>query len=126
VSMECAPAMYHSIKAGKPVEVEERDSIADALLGGIDLENRYTFRMVQEYVDELILVSEQQIAEGMFFAFDTHRLVVEGAAAVGISALLFKKVSDLGQNVVVVLSGGNVAPSILTGIAAERYARVEQ
>jgi threonine dehydratase len=126
VSMDCAPAMYHSIKAGKPVEVEERDSIADALLGGIDLDNRYTFRMVQEYVDELILVSEQQIAEGMFFALDTHRLVVEGAGAVGISALLFKKVPDLGQNVVVVLSGGNVAPSVLTGIAAERYAGVEQ
>jgi threonine dehydratase len=121
VSMDCGPAMYHSIKAGKPVEVEERDSIADALLGGIDLKNRYTFRMVQEYVDELILVSEQQIAEGMFFALDKHRLVVEGAGAVGISALLFKRVSDLGQTVVVVLSGGNADPSMLIEIASKRY-----
>ena len=123
VSMDCGPAMYHSIRAGKPVEVEERDSIADALLGGIGLYNRYTFRMVQEYVDELMLVSEDEIAEGMFFALDKHRLVVEGAAAVGISALLHDKVSDLGENVVVVLSGGNVNISLLTDIAGERYNR---
>lgn len=122
ISMECAPAMYRSLKAGKPVEVEEKDSLADALLGGIGLDNKYTFPMVRDYVDDLILVSEQEIAEGMFFALDNHRLVVEGAAAVGISALLFEKASGLGENVVVVLSGGNVDVSLLMGIATERYA----
>ena len=122
VSMECAPAMYQSLKAGKPVEVEEKDSLADALLRGIGLDNKYTFPMVRGYVDDLILVSEQEIAEGMFFALDNHRLVVEGAAAVGISALLFEKASGLGENVVVVLSAGNVDVSLLMGIATERYA----
>lgn len=122
VSMDCAPAMYHSLKAGKPVEVEEKDSLADALLGGIGLDNKYTFPMVQDYVDDLILVSEQEIADGMFFALDKHRLVIEGAAAVGISAILYDKVSALGENVVVVLSGSNVNVSLLTSIATERYA----
>ena len=121
VSMDRGPAMYHSIKVGQPIEIEERDSIADALLGGIGLDNRYTFRLVQEYVDELILVSEDEIAEGIFFAFDKHRLIVEGAGAVGISALRFKKAANLGQNIVVVLSGGNVDISLLTNIAMERY-----
>ena len=122
VSMDCAPAMYHSLKAGKPVEVEEKDSLADALLGGIGLDNKYTFPMVRDYVDDLILVSEQEIADGMFFALDKHRLVIEGAAAVGISAILYDKVSALGENVVVVLSGSNVNVSLLTSIATERYA----
>jgi threonine dehydratase len=123
VSMDRGPAMYHSIRAGKPIEIEEKDSIADALLGGIGLDNQYTFRIVQEYVDELILVSEDEIAEGMFFLFDKHRLVVEGAGAVGVSALLFKKASNLGQNIVIVLSGGNVDISLLTSFAVERLNR---
>jgi len=127
VSMDCAPAMYHSVRAGKPVEIEEKDSLADALLGGIGLDNQYTFSMVRDYVDDLILVSEEQIADGMFFALDKHRLVIEGAAAVGISAILCDKLSGLeGNNVVVVLSGGNVDVPLLTGIAMERYGKRNQ
>jgi threonine dehydratase len=111
------------VRTGKPVEIEEKDSIADALLGGIGLENRCTFRMVREYVDELVLVSEDEIAEGMFFVFDKHHLMVEGAAAVGISALLFEKASNLGQNIVVVLSGGNVKLYFVTEIVSQRYTK---
>jgi len=127
VSMDCAPAMYQSLKAGKPVEVEEKDSLADALLGGISLDNQYSFRMVQECVDDLILVSEEEIAEGMFFVFDRHHLVTEGAAVVGISAILSDKLSgSKGNNVVVLLSGGNVDIQLLTGIAMERYGKRNQ
>ncbi|MBS1253041.1 MAG: L-threonine ammonia-lyase [Anaerolineales bacterium] len=57
VSMDRAPVMYHSLRAGKPVEMEEEDTLADALLGGIGLNNQYTFRMIQEYVDDVILVT---------------------------------------------------------------------
>jgi threonine dehydratase len=122
VSMDCAPAMYHSIQAGKPVETEEKDSLADALLGGIGLNNQHTFPMVRDLVDDIILVSEEEIADGMFFAFDTHHLAVEGAGAIGISALLSKKLlTDLGENVVVLLSGGNVDASLLTQIASRHY-----
>lgn len=122
VSMEVAPAMYHSIEAGKPVEIEEKDSLADALLGGIGLDNRYTFPMVRDYVDDLVLVSEAEIAEGMFFALDQHRLMVEGSGAVGISALLNDRVKPLGKRVAAVVSGGNVDPALLIRIASERYA----
>ncbi len=123
VSMECGPAMYHSLKAGRPVEVEEKDSLADALLGGIGLENEYTFPMVREYVDELVLVSEEEIAEGMLFALDRHRLTVEGAGAVGISAILSSKVPKMGTHVAVILSGSNVDPALLTAIAFKRYGK---
>ena len=91
VSPEVAPAMYRSLKAGHPIEIEEKDSIADALLGGIGLDNQYSFRMVQEYVDDVILLSEEEIAEGMAFALAKDRLIVEGAGAVGIAALLTGK-----------------------------------
>ena len=122
VSMDCAPAMYHSIKAGKPIEIEEKNSLADALLGGIGMDNQFTFSMVQSLVDDIILVSEEEIAKGMFFAFDTHHLVIEGAGAVGISAILSKKLIPVfGETIVVLLSGGNVDACLLAQIASTHY-----
>lgn len=117
VSMERAPIMYHSLRAGIPIEIEEEDTIADALAGGIGLDNQYTFRMVQEYVDDTILVSEEEIAEAMAFALEKHHLVVEGAGAVGIAALLHRKVKEVGRNVAVVVSGSNVDIPLLLKIA---------
>ncbi len=107
LSPERAPAMYRSLQAGVPIEIEEKDSIADALLGGIGLDNQYTFRMVQEYVDDVVLVSEEEIAEGMAFALDKQHLVVEGAGGLGIAALLARKVKGIGDTIAVVVSGGN-------------------
>lgn len=119
VSMERAPVMYYSLKAGKPIEMEEKKTIAQALAGGIGLDNRYTFRMVQEYVDDVVLVSEEAIAEAMAFALETHHLVVEGAGAVGIAALLHRRVREVGRNVAVVVSGSNVEIPLLLKIAQE-------
>jgi threonine dehydratase len=116
VSMDCAPAMYRSLEAGKPVEIEEKDSLADALLGGIGLDNRFTFQMVRDYVDRIILVSESEIAEAMLFCLDRQRLVVEGAGAVGVSAVLTGKISEPGSKTVIVLSGGNVDAATLVRI----------
>ena len=118
VSMAAAPAMHASLRAGRPVEIEEKDSLADALLGGIGLENRYTFEMVQRLVDDVVLVSEEEIAAGMRFALKQEKLVVEGAAAVGIAALIGKKITLSGSHTAVVLSGGNADISELTRIAA--------
>jgi len=117
VSMERAPVMYHSLQAGSPIRMEQEESLADALVGGIGLENRYSFRMVQELVDDFVLVSEEEIAEAMAFALERHHLVVEGAGAVGIAALLHEKVKDLGQHVAVVISGGNVDIPLLMRVA---------
>lgn len=120
ISMEVAPAMIRSLEAGKPVEIPEKDSLADALLGGIGLDNIHTFPMTRDTIDQTGLVSEQEIAEGMFHAFDQHRLVVEGSGAVGISAILAGQIEARGP-VVVVVSGGNASPDVLAGIAGERY-----
>jgi threonine dehydratase len=119
LSMERAAVMYYSLQAGHPVQMPEEPTLADSLQGGVGLDNRYTFRMVQQYVDEVILLSEEEIASGMAYAFFEHHLVLEGAGAVGIAALLHNKVAGLGRNVAVVLSGGNVdMPSFLEVVAA--------
>ncbi|UOF91122.1 hydroxyectoine utilization dehydratase EutB [Fodinisporobacter ferrooxydans] len=108
VSMEHGAVMYESLKAGKPVILDEQETLADSLLGGIGLDNQYTFRMVQQYMDQAILVSEEEIAEGMAYIFENHRMAVEGAAAVGVAALLRKKIGKPNGNIAVVISGCNV------------------
>lgn len=108
VSMERAPVMYNSLKSGKPVLMPEEDTLADSLRGGIGLDNRYTFRLVRQMVDDVVLVSEEEIARAMAFAFYHHHLVLEGAGAVGIAALLSNKAEAIGRHIALVLSGGNV------------------
>ena len=123
VSMERAPVMYYSLKAGTPIEMEEEETIAHALAGGLGRDNQYTFHMVQEYVDDVVLVSEEAIAEAMAFALEQHHLVVEGAGAVGIAALLHQRVREVGRNVVVVVSGSNVEIPLLLKIAQRHCGR---
>ncbi|MCG6892476.1 MAG: threonine/serine dehydratase [Desulfobacteraceae bacterium] len=108
VSIERSPAMLESLKEGRPVQVEEKDSIADSLLGGIGFDNRYTLPLVEKYTDEHLLVSEEEIKDGMFYMFDQHRLIVEGAAAVGVGALLSRKIDVAGKRVVSLISGNNI------------------
>jgi len=96
------------LKAGKPIQMDEQDTLADSLRGGIGLTNLYTFELVRKLVDEVVLVSEEEIASAMRFAFKEHHLVLEGAGAVGIAALRAGKVRNVQGDVAIVLSGGNV------------------
>jgi len=68
-------------------------------------------------VDDAVLVSDEEIAEAMAFALENHHLVMEGAGAVGIAALLNERAKDLGKNIAVVISGGNVEIPLLMRIA---------
>ncbi|UQZ89843.1 hydroxyectoine utilization dehydratase EutB [Deltaproteobacteria bacterium Smac51] len=124
VSMAVAPAMIRSLEADKPVEIPEQDSLADALLGGIGLDNQYTFELTRRHIDQMELVSEEEIADGMFQMYDQHKLVVEGSGAVGISAVLAGKIKGPGP-VVIVVSGGNADPKVLNEISAARYNKQE-
>jgi threonine dehydratase len=107
VTMERGCAMYRSQTAGRPVEVEELPTLADALGGGIGLDNRYTFAMVRDLVDDLLLVSEEQIAAAIRHAYFEEKQVIEGSGAVGIAALLAGALRQPGVTAVVV-SGGNI------------------
>ena len=120
VTMESGAAMMASLAAGAPVEVEEAVSLADSLGGGVGLANRVTFPICRALVDETILLTEAEIAEGMrHLAAQGH--VVEGAAAVGTAALLAGKIRAealASGPVVTVLSGGNVDPALHARIVA--------
>ncbi|AFK67100.1 hydroxyectoine utilization dehydratase EutB [Pseudomonas sp. yb_1] len=107
ISMQCGAAMHASLMAGHPVEVEELPTLADSLGGGIGLGNRYTFSMTRDTCDHLHLLSEASIANAIRHAYREERLVLEGAAAVGIAALLNGLIEPRGP-VVVVVSGRNV------------------
>ena len=113
VTMENGPAMVLSLEAGKPVEVEEEESLADSLGGGIGLENRYTLSLVRELVDETLLVSEDEIRQAIQYVFETQRMILEGGAAVGTAALLAKKLEIQGLNVALIYSGNNIAGKTL-------------
>jgi len=107
VSQTRGPAMHESLKAGRPVPVEELPTLADSLGGGIGLRNRLTFPMVRQLVDEVILVDEAEIAGAIRHAYAEERQIVEGGAAVGIAALLRDGKADWGSTIVL-LSGGNI------------------
>jgi threonine dehydratase len=107
VTMAKGAAMYQSQKAGRPVEVEETASLADSLGGGIGLDNRYTFAMVRELVDDLLLVGEEQIADAIRHAYWREQQIIEGSGAVGIAALRAGLIARPGV-CAVVLSGANI------------------
>ncbi|OLL28118.1 hydroxyectoine utilization dehydratase EutB [Burkholderia sp. SRS-W-2-2016] len=88
VTMARGAAMHASLAAGKPVLIEELDTLADSLGGGIGLDNRYTYALTRELIDHTVLLDEGSIARGIVHAYRHERLVVEGAAAVGIAAVL--------------------------------------
>lgn len=107
ISMERGCAMYASQQAGKPVEVEEMPTLADSLGGGIGLDNRLTFGIVHDYVHQLVLLGEEEIADGIRHAYFNEQAILEGGGAVGIGALLAGKVIP-GNKTVVLLSGKNI------------------
>jgi len=124
VSQEGSPVMYHSLRAGKEVEMEEIPSIADALLGGIGPNNRYTFQICRSLLDETVLVSEDEIASAMAFMLEEHHQVVEGAGAVGVAALLNRR-THFGKRTAVIISGGSLDTSLLVQIAQKHILKKE-
>ena len=107
VSMNRGAAMYESQKAGKPIFVKEEESLADALTGGIGLDNKHTFQLTKELVDDFVLVSEKEIAGGIYHAYWHESQIVEGAGAVAIASLLKNKFSPKGPSLAL-LCGRNI------------------
>jgi threonine dehydratase len=115
ISMERGAAMAASLAAGHPVEVQELSTLADSLGGGIGLANIVTFAMCHALLDDVVLVTEDEIAAAMRHIHAATGDAVEGAAAVGHAAILAGRVS-VKPGTVCILSGRNVA--------SETFARV--
>ncbi len=117
LTMENGAAMAASLAAGHPVEVAETASLADSLGGGIGLQNRVTFALCRALLDDVILLTEAEIAQGIRHLGRAGH-VVEGAASVGTAALLAGKVVPQGPTVCI-LSGANIDPALHARIMAE-------
>lgn len=110
----CAP-MKRSVEAGEAVEIETMETIADGI--AVKSPGKVTIPIIKEYVDEIVEVTEEEIAQGIFFAVQNNRLVVEGAGAAGLAALLAKKIRiETDDTVCAVLCGGNIDPNLLTRV----------
>lgn len=108
VTMDRGAAMAASMAAGRPVPVDEVESLADSLGGGIGLDNRHTFDLCRTLIDQVVLLGEDEIADAMRTLFLNDRIVTEGGGAVGVGALLTKKLKPQAGPTAIVVSGCNV------------------
>jgi threonine dehydratase len=113
VNAKSAPAMYNAFHGDNKPQVW--DTLADALSGEIE-DGSITVPICRRYLDDMVLVSEQQIAEAMRFMLETQGWLVEGGGAVGVAALLHDIAPGDGAPTAVVVSGGNVDLSVLRNI----------
>jgi threonine dehydratase len=110
----CAP-FPGSLAAGEPVPVDSALTIADGI--AVKRPGGLTLSLVSRWVDEVVVVAEDDVAEAMVFLLERAKLVVEGAGAVGVAALLAgaARLQD-GGTTVAILSGGNVDAGLLAQI----------
>ena len=118
VEPEHAPSLTEALAAGEPVRIEP-SSIADGL--NAPFTGAGTLAVCRERVDEVVLVSEDEIAEGMRFLYTRAKLACEPAGAAAVAALLAGRIEiEPGSPVVAVVSGGNADPKVVAGILASR------
>jgi threonine dehydratase len=111
----CAP-MEASLAAGKPVPVSSALTIADGI--AVKRPGELTLSLIDRWVDEVVSVEEDEVAEAMVFLMERAKLVVEGAGAVGVAALLSERVRPAASGTTVaLLSGGNVDAGLLAEVA---------
>ncbi|SRR5213593_886070 len=111
VQAEVSAAIYHSLQAGRMITVADRPSIADGIAGNLDLQTM-TFPIIQKYVDDVVLVSEDDIKTAVHSLLNREKLVVEGAAAAAFAAVTAGKIRSDGP-IVAIMTGGNIdLPSV--------------
>jgi threonine dehydratase len=107
--------MRDSVKAGRVVTLDRVDCIIDGLR--VKRVGETTFEVVRRFVDDIVTLPDEQIFEAMIWVMGHAKLVVEGAAAAPVAALLHGLVrAPAGSKVVAVLSGGNVNLDQLKGL----------
>ncbi len=120
VQPENSAVMYHSIKAGRILEMESKPTLSDGTAGGIE-EGTITFELCRKYVDDFFLVSEEDIAKSILFILERHHLLIEGAAALPVAAYLNNIDEFEGENVVLIISGCRIGLDVLKRILSSTY-----
>ncbi len=122
VQSELVASVNASLKAGEPVAIEAGQTIADGI--AVKKPGALTLPIIKEYVDEIVEVSEEEIAYAIFYAVQNNRLVVEGAGAAGLAALLAGKIKlNEDDTVCTILCGGNIDPNLLARVLEQVMVR---
>ncbi len=115
VEPESLPSMQSALKKHRPVEVPEGQTIADGI--SVRRVGDLTCATADKYVDEMVTVSEQEIANAILVLLEEEKTVAEGAGAAPVAALLADKISGIdGEEVFPIISGGNIDVNVISKI----------
>lgn len=122
VEPKAAPKFMESLKQGFPVTIHPKPSLADGLV--TKKPGELTFKIVSELVDDIVTVTEDEIARAMFLLLERGKLLAEGAGAAPLAALLSSKINVRNKTVIAIISGGNadlttIYRVILRGLSLE-------
>ena len=109
-----APSMYNSVKDGEIECLSSVSTIADGIAVKQPGEN--TFRYVSEYVDEVALVTDDEVSSAILALIEKQKMIAEGAGATAVAAVMFDKFNLKGKRVVAVVSGGNIDVTSLSRV----------
>ena len=109
-----APSMYNSVKDGEIEALPSVSTIADGIAVKQPGEN--TFRLVSEYVDEVALVTDDEVSSAILALIEKQKMIAEGAGAVAVAAVMAGKFDLKGKRVVAVVSGGNIDVTSLSRV----------
>ena len=114
VQAENAPSMVNSLRSGEQITLNTVATFADGI--AVKHPGDLTYQLVREYVDDIVTVSEDEIAAAILALMEKQKLVSEGAGAVSVAAAMFGKLPIAGKNVVCLVSGGNIDVNILSRV----------
>ena len=109
-----APSMAQSVHLGERITLDAVSTFADGI--AVKTPGSLTYALTQRYVDEVVTVSEDEIAAAILALIEKQKLIAEGAGAVSVAAAMFGKLPIAGQNVVCLVSGGNIDVNILSRV----------
>jgi threonine dehydratase len=114
VQADALPSMQRALSDGRPVRLDPATTIADGI--AVREVRPRTLALARAYVDELVTVSEEELARAVLLLVEIEKTVVEGAGAAPLAALLNRDLGLEGRTVVIVLSGGNIDVTMLARI----------
>ncbi|MBQ2377110.1 MAG: threonine ammonia-lyase [Clostridia bacterium] len=109
-----APSMYNSVKDGEIECLSSVSTIADGI--AVKKPGESTFRYVSEYVDEVALVTDDEVSSAILALIEKQKMIAEGAGATAVAAVMFDKFNLKGKRVVAVVSGGNIDVTSLSRV----------
>ena len=109
-----AASMVKSQQEGTPITLDQAETFADGI--AVKHPGDITYQLVEQYVDEIVTVSEDEIAAAILALIEKQKVIAEGAGAVSVAAVLFHKLPVEGKKVVCIVSGGNIDVNILSRV----------